>query len=168
MRPAPVGRDELAAILSLAAADLGDAPGPTAASCGVPFLFIPLAGVGALGRARVDGARWDAALSGTWSPHLFLYVFMDGPQGSLIRARMFAPTLGIPEDPATGGAVTALAAYFAELEPKRPARQWTVLQGVEMGRPSALRARIARRADGSTAVFVGGTAVRMSQGELWL
>jgi len=169
VRPAPVEADELAALLSLAPADIAaDAPGLTAASCGVPFLFVPLASAGALGRARVDVARWKAALSGTWSPHLFLYVFMDGRQGSLIRARMFAPSLGIPEDPATGGAVTALAAHFAELEPNRPARQWMVMQGVEMGRPSALRARIERRADGSTAVFVGGTAVRMSQGELWL
>ncbi len=36
--------------------------------------------------------------------------------GSKVRARMFAPSMGIPEDPATGSAAAALAAYLA---PKR-------------------------------------------------
>ncbi len=168
VRPSALEVEELAALVSLTPSDIdGNGPGPRAASCGVPFLLVPLTDAAALGRARPDVTRW-AALEGTWAPLVFLYVLVNGPEVGAVRARMFAPGLGIPEDPATGGAAAAFAGFMATLEPNRPAHSWTILQGVEMGRPSTLHARVARRADSTTAVFVGGQAVRVSEGELWL
>ncbi|MGH7472148.1 MAG: PhzF family phenazine biosynthesis protein [Longimicrobiales bacterium] len=81
---------------------------------------------------------------------------------------LFSPALGVAEDPATGSAAAAFAGFMATYAPHRHEQQWTISQGIEMGRPSTLHARVARRADGSTAVFVGGQAVRVSEGELWL
>ncbi len=169
VRPLGISDDEIAAALSLTPRDLAaNGSASTAASCGVPFLFVPLGGVEALARARIDSARWESTIRGTWAPHLYPYVFVDGPSGSLIHARMFAPALGIAEDPATGGAATALSAYLAEIEPHVRQRRWTIRQGVEMGRPSKIHARMSRRFSGSPDVFVGGHAILMSRGELWL
>ncbi len=168
VRPATATIDDIVAVLSLTRDDLAsDSSAPLAASCGVPFLFVPLGSVEALARARINPSLWEASIRGTWAPHVYPYVYLDGPSSPTIRARMFAPALGIAEDPATGGAATALAALLAETDLTRE-RRWTISQGVEMGRPSSIKARAQRRADGSVAVFVGGHAVRMSQGELWL
>ncbi len=168
VRPSTIAIEDIAAVLSLTRDDLaGNGLGPCAASCGVPFLFVALGSVEALARARIDHARWESTIRRTWAPHVYPYVYLDGPGSPTIRARMFAPALGIAEDPATGGAATALAALLAETDLTRE-RRWTISQGIEMGRPSTIKARAQRRADGSVAVFVGGHAVRMSQGELWL
>ena len=66
--------------------------------------------------------------------HFDLLVYLrDGPD---IRARMFAPLDGIPEDPATGSAAAALAAFLGQLEGQ--SAQFSITQGVEMGRPSLI------------------------------
>jgi trans-2,3-dihydro-3-hydroxyanthranilate isomerase len=83
------------------------------------------------------------------------------------RARMFAPHLGIDEDPATGAAATAFAGLLALAEPDGEVT-WTIDQGVEMGRPS----RIAVTADVSAGrprwVRVAGRSVVVAEGTLHL
>jgi trans-2,3-dihydro-3-hydroxyanthranilate isomerase len=168
VQPSVLDVGQLAALLSLAAADIAPgAPAPCAASCGVPFLLVPLVDVAALGRARLDLARWTSVLQGTWASNVYLYVRPDQRNGH-VRVRMFSPALGVAEDPATGSAAASFAGFMATLEPDRGEQQWTIMQGVEMGRPSTLHARVARQSDGHTVVFVGGHAVRVSEGTLWL
>jgi trans-2,3-dihydro-3-hydroxyanthranilate isomerase len=80
---------------------------------------------------------------------------------------MFAPEFGIVEDPATGSAVAAFAGCLV----RRAARtngtlRWTIEQGFEMGRPSILHLEADVANGAITAVRVGGTAVRMSEGAL--
>jgi trans-2,3-dihydro-3-hydroxyanthranilate isomerase len=169
VRPSPVGVAELAALVSLSPSDIdASAPAPCGASCGVPFLLIPVATVDALGRTRLDSALWATHLQGTFAPQVYPYVLIDGPAGGNVRVRMFSPALGVAEDPAPGSAAAAFAAFMASLEPNQPDYHWTIQQGIEMGRPSTMYARSTRRADGSTAVFVGGHAVRLCDGELSL
>ena len=58
-----------------------------------------------------------------------------------IRARVFAPLDGVPEDPATGSANCALAGILSHYDEAPDGRfQWRIAQGVEMGRPSILNA----------------------------
>ena len=90
---------------------------------------------------------------------LFLYAHDNGR----IRARMFAPLAGILEDPATGGAAVALAALLLSLG-EDEAGAWEITQGVEMGRPSLLRASARRTPDGIRA-SVGGECVEVLRGE---
>jgi trans-2,3-dihydro-3-hydroxyanthranilate isomerase len=73
---------------------------------------------------------------------------------------MFSPLDGIGEDPATGSATATAAALIAKLEGKT-ALSLRVHQGVDMGRPSRLLARVA---DGRT--HVGGACVPVMEGEL--
>jgi trans-2,3-dihydro-3-hydroxyanthranilate isomerase len=171
----------LARVLSLEPADLlGGAFTPQAFSAGIPFLFIPLRSRQALERARIDKARWEEALSRYFAPDCFVFAFGDpAPDGTAprragdrpveIRARMFAPSEGIEEDPATGSAAAALSGYLAKRDDSAATTlRWTVHQGVEMGRPSVLRVTAERGPGGLTSVKVGGASVVMTEGEFVL
>ena len=89
---------------------------------GVLFTLVPVRNETALARASIDFAQWRAIFADGRAPHL--YVFTTGaedpePTDSRpdIRARMFAPSMGTSEDPATGAAAAALAALLSETNP---------------------------------------------------
>ncbi len=113
---------------------------PQFASVGLPFLLTELKDRSALERARIqwDGLEAIAALGVT--PDIHLYVMSSDDFD--IRARMFAPLDGVPEDPATGSANCALAAFLSHRNEKPSGGfRYRIAQGVEMGRPSVLEAR---------------------------
>jgi trans-2,3-dihydro-3-hydroxyanthranilate isomerase len=166
--PPPPEPAVVARLLSLDEADLGGSLGTAYASAGVPFLFVSVRGRAALARARVDAAAWERHLADAWGPHVYV-VTDDAGDGADLRARMFAPAMGIAEDPATGGAVTALAALLAARDAGGDGTlRWTIDQGVEMGRPSRLHVEADVRGGALTAVRVGGGAVLVSEGEMML
>lgn len=157
---------EIAAALSLGAGDfVDDGVGPATYSCGVPFLFARLRDIAAVRRAKLNQAAWERGLTPRGINEL--YFFADGGElaGSDIHARMFAPGFGIPEDPATGGAVAALAGYLTDLQkPSSGTVKWAVEQGIEMERPSVLHLE-ADVSDGQiTSVRVGGQSVVVTEG----
>lgn len=169
-RDTDMSRVQLAAMLDLAPEDiLSDAKvGPMAASTGTPFLFVPVRDRQALARCRLNLADWSRHLASAWAQHIFLYAFDAEREGSELRARMFAPALGIPEDPATGGAAAALAGILALRAGRDGHFQWRLEQGFEMGRPSIIEME-AQVLDGHvTATRVGGTAVLVGEGTLHL
>lgn len=168
--PTPPPLDEVAALLGLHAGDLiGGDWSPQGSSCGVPFLFVPLRDRSVLARARLDLPRWERTLGGWWARELFLFCHDPERPGSDLRARMFAPGLGVGEDPATGAAASALAGYLAARSPLRDGTlRWTVEQGFEMGRPSILRVSADLSAGQIRAVRVGGQSVLVSRGTLTL
>lgn len=90
-----------------------------------------------------------------------LYIYAR--DGVDIRARMFAPLAGTYEDPATGSAATPLAALLLSLTDE-PAAEYTIYQGVEMGRPSTLHASARRTEDGIRA-SIRGNCVDVLQGD---
>ena len=158
-------RAALAAMLGLEERDVLD--DAQAWSCGTPFLFVPVRDRAALARAKPDSAAWSEALSGAWTAEAFVFCRDPELPGSHLRARMFAPELGVFEDPATGSAAAALAGYLAAREPARSGtHQWIVEQGFEMGRPSILHVEVDTAEGKVSAVRVGGTAVKMSEGAL--
>ena len=86
---------------------------------------------------------------------------------STIRARMFAPHHGIPEDPATGSANVALIGLLAKLRPERGLQMSkTIAQGVEMGRPSLLQAEAEKKDGIVTATYIGGRCVPVMSGTI--
>lgn len=160
----------LAEILSLESGDLvGGALSPQAVSCGYPFVIVPLKSVAALARARMRVDLWEQTLKRFWAPELFLAA-RDPDQGPHHwRARMFAPGINIPEDPATGSAVAAFGGWLAMKEAKADgAFAWSVDQGIEMGRPSRLDVSATKAGGAVTAVRVAGRAVLMGEGTLRL
>ncbi|MEO0488748.1 MAG: PhzF family phenazine biosynthesis protein [Cyanobacteria bacterium J06659_2] len=168
--PEPPPKTDLAALLSLQSLDLSEEEwAPQAVSCGVPFLFIPVRDRTALAKAQVDLTQWKALLANYWAPHLYLFTSDSGSEGSDFRARMFAPAMGIQEDPATGAAATALAGYLSNREATATGSfRWVIEQGVEMGRPSLLELEVDKQDKKLTAIRVGGHSVRVSQGEMMI
>ena len=84
------------------------------------------------------------------------------------KTRMFAPALGVPEDPATGSAAGPLAVHCALHGLSRFGQQIEIRQGSEIGRPSMLRARAEGSANGVESVHVGGDTVILARAELLL
>ena len=165
--PPPPADDVIAAALGLEAADLGAGDmAVQVVSCGMPFLFVPLQEVAALGRIVVDNGRWHAAFADYVSSLLFVFAMGGERPGSDISARMFAPLWGIPEDPATGAAATALGGYLALRDPRGDDRlAWTVEQGFAMGRPSIIEVEADKRDGQVVEIRVGGASVMVSEGD---
>lgn len=166
--PEPPPQSALAAMLSLNVSDLltGD-NSPQAVSCGLPFLFIPLRNRDAVSRVKLNRQHWEELLASYWAPQV--YVFADEPnlQVSDLQARMFAPGLGIEEDPATGAAATALAGYLGTRNQLTDATlTWLVEQGIEMGRPSLLKVQADKKNGRIMAIRVGGASVLVGEGTI--
>ncbi|NKF21129.1 PhzF family phenazine biosynthesis protein [Solimonas marina] len=154
----------LAAVLGLEAGDLGSAGEvPRNASCGLPFLLVPLRSPELLAAIDFDVIAARRLLGTAWAQQL--YVYARGYEGEL-RARMFAPALGMVEDPATGSAAAALAGALGSEADDDGRLEWTILQGLEMGRPSRIQISVDRTGGQVTAVRVGGCSVLMSDGLL--
>jgi trans-2,3-dihydro-3-hydroxyanthranilate isomerase len=84
------------------------------------------------------------------------------------KTRMFAPGLGVAEDPATGSAAGPLAVHLARHARIAFGMEIEISQGVEIDRPSLLRARVRGADDRIESVEVGGRAVVIGRGELQL
>ncbi len=157
----------IAEVISLTVEDL-DIGGEYAiegVSVGEPFLIIPVKSVEALGRARLNLQKWEATIRGSWASEVFL--FSPDDSRGVMRARMFAPTMGIPEDPATGAACAGFGGYLAWRSPVRDGTlRYTVHQGVEMGRPSVIEVETDMADAQVTAIRVGGASVLISSGTL--
>jgi trans-2,3-dihydro-3-hydroxyanthranilate isomerase len=157
-----------AAALGLTAADLGHADWPAERwSAGNPFTFLPLRSLDSIRRCQVDRSRFDAAFRGGDYPAVFVFCRETADVRNTLHARMFAPSMGIAEDPATGSAAAAFAGYLAKHggygdgEP-----QIRIEQGFEMGRPSLIELVLRLRRGELTGAAIGGDAVIVSEGTL--
>ena len=157
-----------------AAAVLGLAPeevvlDPAGWQTGQPFTFVALAGRESLARAALDAALWMAVRDEPWAACFYPFTMDDWQSGDTVHARMFGPGVGIAEDPATGGAATALAGLLCGLR-ERPngSWTWTIHQGEEMGRPSRIALEVETSGGRPAAVRLRGTAVPMTKGVLSL
>ena len=140
-------------------------------SCGFPVLFVPLRDRDAVDRAISDAAAFKrlTAKLGQMLP-VFLFAVLAPGDDATVYSRMFAPEFGIIEDPATGGATGPLGCYLVQhgLVGAEAARSMLSLQGVAMGRRSRLHISIDGAPDAITGVRVGGEAVLVGRGELYL
>ena len=78
---------------------------------------------------------------------------------------MFAPAIGVNEDPATGSAAGPLALHLARHWRIAFGEEIEITQGVEIGRPSKLYARADGSAEQVESIEVGGAAVIVARGE---
>jgi trans-2,3-dihydro-3-hydroxyanthranilate isomerase len=136
---------------------------PQVVSVGLPFVITELKDRSALERPRVNTSGFDAILNEGVRPSVYLYTRTTDEVD--IRARMFAPLSGVPEDPATGSASCAVVGLLAHLnERANGVFTYRIAQGVEMGRPSILLARAEKTGGIVQATGVGGPCVFVSEG----
>ena len=136
--------------------------GPQQVSVGLTFVVTELKSLEALGAAKPNGAAFTAAHERYRHPHLFSIFMYTRVGPNHLRARMFAPLNNIPEDPATGSASAATAAFLAQLDDAE-SMDLIIEQGVEMGRPSRLELSVR-----GPEVHVGGPCVPVMKGVLSL
>jgi trans-2,3-dihydro-3-hydroxyanthranilate isomerase len=164
-------REQLAAALGLTVEDF-DADLPIEfGSSGVPFLYVPIRSLEAIGRATGKADLPDA-ISPTGN-HRHAYLFTLERPASEVQAhvRMFAPEMGIVEDPATGAAAGPFGVYLLRHSRVTPDEQGEARlrleQGVEMGRPSRISIAVATDGDKQAQdVRVGGESVVVAVGEM--
>jgi trans-2,3-dihydro-3-hydroxyanthranilate isomerase len=141
-------------------------------SCGMPCLFVPIASRREVDDAVLDRAAFSSFMSALDDPPdcVFFFTVEPGADGATAYSRMFAPGLGIGEDPATGGASGPLGCYLVRhgVVTADRAAAMVSLQGVKMGRPSHVHISIGLERGEIVNVRVGGTAVFVGEGFLWL
>lgn len=136
---------------------------PQVASVGLPFALVEIATRSALARACANLTAFRALQARGITPDIHLYT-RDAGEFDL-HTRMFAPLDGVPEDPATGSANSALVALLANLdETSSGQQQWRIAQGEDMGRFSELIGRVDKSGGEITAVRIGGYCVRVLDG----
>jgi len=161
----------VAAALGLAPLDIGfENHRPGCWSAGVPYVTVPVSGPDAVARARLDPALWArvAPPRGNGVPaSAYVYCRMDGD--SAFRARMFTGGLQTYEDPATGSALAAFSGTVLAFDrpPDGGYGGW-IEQGIEMGRPSRLRLEIEVSGGRALTTRVGGHAVLVGEGRLFI
>jgi trans-2,3-dihydro-3-hydroxyanthranilate isomerase len=154
---------DLAAVLSIEPAEVSKV---FFASVGVPFCFAQLQTNEVVDRAAINRAAWAATLSRAWSPHVFFFAG-NLRDGGKLYARMWAPALGVEEDPATGSACAALVGAMAS-KPNFGGMTYrlSIQQGFSMGRRSDIEAQARKRDDVVTSISVGGATTYIASGEI--
>lgn len=167
--PAPAGtapeKRHIAAALGIEPEDIGfGRHQPTVWSAGVIFYLVPVKGPGVLRQVKPDRRGWGEIFP---LGHNSVYVYCETPdeEGNDYAARMFAPGMGLGEDPATGAAAAALIGQLAGDAPSGQT-EYFLRQGVEMGRPSLISMQVRKDGDKLTHGGIGGSAVIVGQGSL--
>jgi len=138
---------------------------PASLSIGDSFSVDQIASREALENASVLFPVFEEIQKSGTHPYIFMHVRSNDDFD--IRARMFAPTDGIMEDPATGSATCAMVALLTHYNPESNGEfSFRVGQGIEMGRPSLLEARTEKKDGEVTGVWVGGSCVSVTEGTI--
>ena len=137
---------------------------PAVYSAGVVFYLLPVRNAAVLKRIRLEQRGWNEAFP---LGHNSVYVFTETPSedDNQLAARMFAPGMGLGEDPATGGAAAALIGLLARHANDGQA-EFALRQGAEMGRPSRIMMQFRKEGGQLTYGSIGGDAVIVGEGTL--
>ncbi len=168
-------RGALAGAVGLTVSDLATGLPAQVVSCGVPFLFVPLTSREAVDAVAIDRQALARCAHAAGVEELPAFFFTaDGKQepdaAQTVYSRMLAPSFGVGEDPATGGASGPLGCYLLRYKVVTPetARNILSLQGVLMKRPSRIHISIDSEDRTITRVRVGGRSVLVGHGVLTL
>ncbi|GAA0773991.1 PhzF family phenazine biosynthesis protein [Roseibium denhamense] len=160
----------IAAALDLEPSDIGfENHAPSSFQVGPPFTFVPVRDLNALSRAKPVMSRWKSGFGKHSHSDAYVYCRETRSHDSAFHARLFAPEMGIMEDPATGSAAAAFAGvvdYYDDLP--NGTHHIRIEQGFEMGRPSLIDLEIDMTGGKMHAVRIGGQATLVARGELFV
>jgi trans-2,3-dihydro-3-hydroxyanthranilate isomerase len=168
--PLYADRQAIAEMLSLDQTDfVADLPFEVI-SCGVPYLIAPVRDLQAVRRIRFRNDVWEQTLKDFVAPAVFVFTQEAEREGSTVHSRMFAPSFGIVEDPATGSAGGPLGSYLVQHDLVQPdeARSIVSEQGFEIGRPSLIHIAIETQSGEISRVRVGGESCYIGNGSVFV
>jgi trans-2,3-dihydro-3-hydroxyanthranilate isomerase len=160
--------EQIGAALGLTPGEIGFANHrPVRFSAGTSFAFVPVASRTAIARAQVRRPAWDTAFGGQGLVGVYLYTRECVHTAASFHARMFAPDMGIPEDPATGSAAVSFAGVIRAFDDLPDGTHRRIIeQGYEMGRPSEVSLALEVIQGRLHNVRIGGSVVRVAEGQL--
>jgi trans-2,3-dihydro-3-hydroxyanthranilate isomerase len=161
-------REAIAAALAIKPDDIGDGGlAPARWSIGNHFTFVPLRSLDAVRRCRIDDLKWDAAFEAGGRSFAYVFCRETADPKHQFHARMFAPRVGVPEDPATGSAAAAFAGLCADkFSLKDGEHRFMIEQGYEMGRPSLIELQLTMQGGRLVSASVGGPAIVATEGTI--
>lgn len=134
-------------------------------STGIPFIIIPLKTHSSLKKAKVNLDKYFELVKNLEAQEILIFCPETYNQDNDLSVRVFADSLGIPEDPATGSANGCLAGYLVEYSYYgKTSVNVRVEQGYEIDRPSLLLLKSQRNRQ-EIEVYVGGKVVMVAKGE---
>ena len=161
--------EELGKALGLSTKDINSTSKPIQiVSTGLPVLIVPITSLQALKGILVDTKRLNHLLTRLGIDLICVYTCETFDPTATIHSRVFAPKLGIPEDPATGSAAGATGAYLSinNCLSKDDCENICIEQGHIMGRPSDLFVCVEKNKNVIESVRVGGESVTIIKGNI--
>ncbi len=158
-------REMVAAALGLVPAEIGfENHEPSAFTAGLDYMFVPVRDLKAIARVNPAASGWSAAFGDTAA---YVYCRQTEENENHFHGRMFAPAIGIYEDPATGSAAAAFAGVVHRFDqPPGGAHRYVIEQGLEIGRPSRMVLELDVEDGAIATVRIGGDAVVAAEGTL--
>jgi trans-2,3-dihydro-3-hydroxyanthranilate isomerase len=137
-------------------------------STGLPVLIVPVRTLTAVRSIQPNASAIMDICSRFGANGIMVFTTVTVEPSSTVHARMFAPSIGILEDPATGSASGALGAYLVQkgVVDVAPTTDIVVEQGYEIERPSQIFVRVESDDDIIKTVKVGGQCVMVVEGTL--
>lgn len=140
---------------------------PRRIGAGVDYIYAR-ASLGAVRGAKLNSAAWEN-LDLDRVVGVLLYAEGGESAEAAYHVRMFAPDAGVSEDPATGSAAAAFPGQIALSQKLADGvHRWIVEQGFEMGRPALIEVEIEVKESAVSAVRIGGRAVPVSSGQIFV
>ena len=142
---------------------------PSLWSAGVAFVMVPVHDLAAAAAVEFDPALWERCAPFAEGRIASAYLYCRGGVNHTAKfhARMFAPDMGIAEDPATGSAVAAMSGAIHLFDRLVDGHHPVLIeQGVEMGRPSLIHLHLDVSGGAIARARIGGEAVRVASGTL--
>lgn len=166
--PAPLSQSQVRGVLGLDLSNSQEDPRAEIWDCGLPVLVLPVKGIDELSSASVQPALWAERVSPLKIGGVYIYC-EEMAADDVLRARFFAPELGVLEDPACGAGALALAGHLTKTCPHENGwKEWAIRQGNEVFRPSELFVKARMGANGLEEVRLRGGGVWVSEGRLFL
>ncbi|PLP60438.1 phenazine biosynthesis protein PhzF [Mesorhizobium loti] len=141
-------------------------------SAGVPYVTIPVANLNAAAKARLNNEVWAqlAPKKSEWSfASPYIYCRETVHKESAFHVRMIVPGNPSYEDPATGSAAAAFAGAIMHFDqPGDGMTRYWIEQGLEMGRPSRIRLELDVAGGKLASARIGGQAVKVGEGKLFV
>lgn len=136
------------------------------ASCGFPYLIVPVYHYEAVRRARFNFQAWSESIAPqTAAQEILLFSAKTPFQDADFNARLVGPKIGMHDDPPVGSAMPAFAGYLCSFEHmQKGTYTFTVDRGDVNHRRSVINLEMDHKREASLTIRVGGDAVMVAEG----
>ncbi len=159
------GREEVARALGLSIDDFDPSLPIETVSTGIPYMVTPLKSLAVIQNLRIDANRAAEYVQKTGGKFIYFVTGETVDPAARLHARMLFYN---GEDPATGSAAGCAAAWMVAHNVAQSDERVVIEQGIEMRRPSRIFVRASRQDNRIVNVRVGGNAIEVMRGELFL